>query len=198
MKFRRERKPTRADHGRLPAPARLEHYGRIVGCNFAGFTLVEVVVSVGLSVMVFAAILTGYIHATKRAEWSGYNLAAGATSVQQIEQARAAVWDTDTGNKVVGIPLLGRTTNGSLSGYFTLKGYSTNVLDIPYSGGVSNYLWVTNYVTLVKTNVVGNTNVPLQFLKVDAVWRFRAWGGTRYYTNSMATILAPDDRMLGN
>lgn len=158
----------------------------------------EVIVSVALSVMVFAAILTGYIHATKRAEWSGYNLAAGATSIQQIEQARAAVWDTDTGNNVIGIPLLGRVTNGSISGYFTLTGYNTNILDIPYAGGVSNALWVTNYVTLVRTNVMGQTNVPLQFMKVASVWRFRAWERDRYYTNTMATILSLDDRMLGN
>lgn len=189
---------TMTNQTRLASPKLSSLSYKPVNRTASAFTLVEVVVSVGLSVMVFTAILTGYIHATKRAEWSGYNLAAGATSVQQIEQARAAVWDTDTGNKVVGVPLLGRTTNGSLSGNFTLKGYSTNILDIPYSSGASNYLWVTNYVTLVRTNVLGNTNVPLQFLKVDAVWRFRAWGGTKYYTNTMATILAPDDRMLGN
>ena len=78
-----------------------------------GFTLAEVVISVALAGIIFSGILTGYVQAAKRAEWAGYNLAAGATAVQQIEQARAAVWDSDTGNNIYKIQLLGRATNGA-------------------------------------------------------------------------------------
>ena len=161
-----------------------------------GFTLAEVVISVALAGIIFSGILEGYVHAGRRAEWSGYNLAAGAIAMQQIEQARAAVWDTDIGNNVTKIALLNKVVRGS-----TTTGYNTNIMDIPYSGGASNYLWVTNYVTIAMTNVVGNTNVPLQFIKVDAVWRFQGWRGAnngKLYTNTVATMISPDDRMLGN
>lgn len=163
------------------------------GMNSKGFTLAEVVISVAVSAMVFSGILSGYVQAAKRAEWSGYNLSAGATAVQQIEQARSAVWETDGANNILSIPLFNRATNGT-----TITGYHTNIMDIPYSGGASNYLIVTNYVTLKRVGVTGNTNLTIMHVKVDAVWRFRGWGGNKFYTNAVATLIAPDDRMLGN
>lgn len=158
----------------------------------SGFTLAEILISVAISGIMFSGILSGYVQAGKRAEWSGYNLAAGATAVQQIEQARAAIWETDGANNILNIALLARATNGT-----TITGHHTNVMDIPYKGGVNDYLVVTNYVTL-KPVTVTNTTLSMMHVRVDAVWRFRAWGGNKFYTNTVATLIAPDDRTLGN
>lgn len=159
----------------------------------AGFTLAEVVISVGISGIIFSGILNGYVQAAKRAEWSGYNLAAGATAVQQIEQARSAIWETDGANNILNIALLNRTTNGT-----TISGHHTNVMDIPYSSGVNNLMIVTNFVTLRPVAVTGNAGLFMMHVRVDAVWRFRAWGGNKFYTNTVATLISPDDRTLGN
>ena len=60
---------------------------------YKGFTIIEVVISIALMSVVFSGIILGYIHTAQRAQWSGCSLAAQALSIQQLEQARAAVWD---------------------------------------------------------------------------------------------------------
>jgi len=51
-----------------------------------GFTLVEVVVCIAITALMFMGIITAYIHGTYKAEWSGYSLAAQAMAIQQLEQ----------------------------------------------------------------------------------------------------------------
>jgi Tfp pilus assembly protein PilV len=58
-----------------------------------GFSLVEVVISVCIITLVFAGIIQGNVQSAKRAEWSGYSLAASALANQQLEQCRSALWD---------------------------------------------------------------------------------------------------------
>src|SRR5256885_4335583 len=57
------------------------------------FTLVEVLVAIAIIALVFTSILTSYVSATDRTEWSGYSLAAQSLAVQGMEQVRSAQWN---------------------------------------------------------------------------------------------------------
>jgi type II secretory pathway pseudopilin PulG len=154
-----------------------------------GFSLAEVVISVGIITLVFAGIIQGNVQSTKRAEWSGYALAAQNLANQQIEQARSALWDTSVGtNQLFSLNLLG--TNIS-AGVF--RGYSTNVLDLPISG--TNAVMVTNFVWIRPITLA--TNVSVYMVQVDTVWPFHRFKGLCYFTNSAATYVAQDDRSPG-
>jgi hypothetical protein len=180
-----------------PVATRAEHGSE------AGMTLAEVVISIALSVILFMAIVNGYVLAGLREEWSGYSLAAQTLSYQMLEQSRSAVWDpTWTGftnvNGRVDINGLSNAVNAvswSLSGNtFTVA--LTNLLDVPWKG--TNYVIATNYVTVTTVNETGVTANPvtLQMIRVDTVWPFLGWGNRmrRYYTNTSVTYVAPDNR----
>lgn len=150
------------------------------------FTLLEVVVSVMITGIVFAAILSGYIQSARKAEWSAYSLAAEGLNIQQLEQIRAANWDTQ------GLILVDETTNLNLkswtyaSGKWT--GYTWTNLDTPFNSTNNTMVMATNYVTLT---VVGVTTIPpvtVKCIKSDTVWKFMG----KLYTNSIATYRAPD------
>lgn len=156
----------------------------------AAFTLAEVVISIAIAAFVFGGIITAYIQTTRRAEWSGYSLAAQALAIQQLEQARSGVWDSSLGkNEVTNLVLLNR--NVAANG--TVTGYSWTNLDIPVSGG--NFTRATNYVTITMLpNVAGVPGVSLQMVQVDTVWPFQIGKTNRFYTNTISTYLAPDNR----
>jgi type II secretory pathway pseudopilin PulG len=159
-----------------------------------GFTLAEVVTSIAVMGLAFAGILTGYIQSTRRAEWSGYSLAAQALAVQQIEQARSAVWDYSAGtprNELTNLNLINRQYN---SGTKTATGYSWATLDVPYSG--TNVVRATNFVTvrMFYSDNIANPPVQLQMMQVDTVWPFEAGSARKYFTNTVATYFAPDNR----
>src|ERR1039458_7246431 len=98
--------------------------------NGAAFTLAEVVIAIAIMGMVFSGTIYGYVQATKRAQWSGYSLAAQALAIQQIEQVRSAQWDVyksidDSTNLVLNSWSYNASTR-------VLTGYSWTNLDIPY------------------------------------------------------------------
>ena len=160
----------------------------------AGFTLAEVVIAVAVTGLVFAGILTGYVLSARNAEWTGYSLAAQALAMKQIEQGRAAVWDysTATGrNELTNLNLLNPQYNSATK---TATGYSWATLDLPYNG--TNVVIATNYVTvqMFYFNNVSNPPVQLQYMQVDTVWPFVTGTTLKYFTNSIATNFAPDNR----
>jgi type II secretory pathway pseudopilin PulG len=153
----------------------------------AAFTLLEVVVSIMLTGVVFAAVLTGYVQSARRAEWSGYSLAAEGLNIQQLEQIRAASWDTD------GAIYKDDTTNMNhlkawtyASGKYT--GYSWTNLDTPFNTTNNNAILATNYVTISVVTVATNPTVTVKFIRTDTVWTFMG----KKFTNSIATYRAPD------
>lgn len=151
----------------------------------AGFTLAEVVISVAILSMVFSGILLGYVQAAKRAEWSGYSLASQAYGIQQLEQARAAVWDISSGtgvNQITNLNLLDWTYSAN-----AYRGYSWTNIDIPYSG--SNYMRATNFVVVV-TNITLSVTPPvwIQSVEVATVWNFKG----KLFTNKLVNYYAPD------
>jgi len=172
--------------------------------RLAGFSLAEVVIAMGIMTLVFAGIIRGNIQAAKRAEWSGYSLAATALSNQQLEQCRSALWDNGV---YPAVNQLGTLTNlinwqtnappANGSPYIVGRGYTWADLDVPISG--TNWVRATNYVTVRMINLNNATNPPVkvQMVQVDTVWPFKHFGGLKYFTNSAATYVAPDDRSPG-
>ena len=158
----------------------------------AGYTLIEVVVAAGIIAMVYGMILSCYVQSGLRAQWAGYSLAAQDLANEQIEQARSAVWDPATGkNELLQMNL--RSTNYNSTNQ-TFTGFTTNILDIPYAS--TNYTIATNYVSIQLINLNNQTNPQVQvyMIRVDTVWPFFYRIKNLYYTNTAATLLAPDNR----
>lgn len=151
-----------------------------------GFTLAEVVVSIGITGVIFGGILTGYIQSGKKAEWSGYSLAAQAYGIQQLEQARAAVWDISSAtnvNQITNLNLINWTFSGNM-----WRGYSWTNIDIPYNTTNGTFIRATNFVSV--TNVVISTTplISVHAVRVDTVWRYQ----NKNVTNTLVNYYAPD------
>jgi type II secretory pathway pseudopilin PulG len=141
--------------------------------SIAAFTLAEVVVCLAIVALLFGGIITGYMQGAYRAEWAGYNLAAQALAMQQIEQAKTAVWDKDRNE------------------FTNLVAMSWATLDLPTSG--TNKVYATNYVTVwTNVSVSISPDVIVQMVKVDTVWPYIRNGRVLYYTNTVADYFAPD------
>lgn len=154
----------------------------------SAFTLLEVVVSILLTGVVFAGILTGYITSARRAEWNGYSLAAEGLNMQQMEQIRAARWDTQTvtsmSDQSTNLNLIGWSQSGGI-----WKGYTYTNLDTPFNTtNMSTIVMATNYVTMFTLTLATNPPTSIKMIKADTVWKFRG----KYFTNSIATYRAPD------
>lgn len=141
-----------------------------------GFTLAEVVMSVGIVALVFGGILAGYIQSARRAEWTGYSLAAQALALQQLEQARAAKWD------VLATPAVDEITN--------LPAMTWAELDLPISG--NNAVRATNYITVSTIPISANPPASVHMVSVSTVWPFTKGQKTQWFTNTVANYFAPD------
>ena len=168
----------------------------------AAFSFFEVMIAFLVVALMFGVIINGYTSAAKRMQWTGFSLAAQALSIQTIEQARSATWDpAQTGKaiEVTNLTLLGKTftPNPTALVLWTYSGYTINILDVPWKG--TNYLMATNWVTVQMFRLPPpNTNIVMQLVRVDTVWPFNAWANfkLRYYTNTVCSLLAPDNRAL--
>ena len=128
--------------------------------------------AIAITAVLFGGIITGYIQASRRAEWSGYSLAAQALATQQLEQARSAKWDVSS------IPAVDELTN--------IPPVTSAVLDLPVMG--TNIVRATNYTTV---SLVAISTVPLitiHLVEVNTVWPF----GGKLFTNTAADYFAPD------
>ena len=155
-------------------------------------TLGEVLIATAIVALVFGGIIVSYIQSGMRVQWSGYTLAAQSLANEVLEQARSASWDptqTPPVNNLTNMNLLSPSYNAAT---LTYSGYSTAILDVPYAS--TNYILATNYVTLQRINVNGSANVQLQFLRVDTVWPFSLRQTNLYFTNTVCTMIAPDNR----
>jgi len=164
--------------------------------QYSAFTLAEVVIAIAIVAIVYGGMFMAYTQSTRRAQWTGYSLAAQALAVQQIEQARAAVWDpSKPENDFTNLNLNSSSLTGGSTNYI-FTGYTWTNLDLPTSGG--NFVTATNYVTIRMLNYTNITGVQLQMVRVDTVWPF-TWGSgagttTKLYTNTICTYEAPDNR----
>jgi len=140
----------------------------------AGFTLVEVVVSVAILALVIHGVLLGYAASAQRAEWNAHSLAAQALASQCAEQARSAKWDTQAWPQGVGA---GQPDELGVTNYM-----QTDTLDIAASGPP---LIVTNFVSITAVSL----NPPVRQIRSECVWRFMDRGR---FTNTVTLLRASD------
>jgi type II secretory pathway pseudopilin PulG len=140
--------------------------------SIAAFTLAEIVVCIAIVAMLFGGIITTYMQGAYRAEWAGYNLAAQALAMQQIEQAKSAVWDSDHNE------------------FTNLVRQSAAILDLPING--TNRIYATNYVTVTTNQISSGPDLFVQMVKVDTVWPYVRKDRILYFTNTVADYYAPD------
>ena len=160
-------------------------------------SLWEVTFAFVIVAFMFGIIINGYVMAAKRDQWTGYSLAAQSLGVQTIEQLRSGVWDPGQPGKQIdatNMNLLSKTFTPSGAGWTNFTGYTTNILDVPWKG--TNYVIATNWVNVRLVKLAYNPNIVVQAVKVDTVWPFNQWKNftVNYYTNTICTILAPDNR----
>lgn len=152
----------------------------------AAFTLPEIMTSLVVIGLVFAGVINGYVQSARRTEWSGYALAAEGLNVQQLEQIRAAKWDTQiatSGDETTNLNLLNWTySNGKYTGY------SYTNLDTPFNSTNRTAVMATNFVTLTLITISTNPAISVKLIQADTVWTFRK----KNYTNSIATYRSPD------
>ncbi len=139
------------------------------------FSLVEVLVSLSITGLILAGVITAYIQSLKRAEWSGYSLAAQALAIQQLEQTRAARWDTQS------TPVIDELVSSNFPSPTVI------MLDLPVSG--TNILYATNYISISTVPVSVAPPVSVKYIEIRTVWPFT---NGKIYTNTVATYRAPD------
>ena len=161
---------------KLPRPKRRDKFE-------LAFTLFEVVFCILIAGLIFGGIITAYVQSSRYAEWSGYSLAATALSVQQLEQAKSAKWDTQVTPNVDEITNLNLQARSYVNG--AIQGYTNEILDMPISG---NGVLATNYVTIKAISISTNPPASIKLVMVQSVYPFRG----DYYTNTIATYMGPD------
>lgn len=136
----------------------------------AGFSLQEVVMSMGLTAVIVAGAARAHVAAAARAEWSSCSFAAQNSAMQRAEQVRAARWDN------LANPPVDQVTSAN---------YLPQViaLEVPSIG--ANLVYATNFTTIS----VLSLDPPVRAVRTDCVWRSPA-GGT--FTNSHLVYRTPD------
>ncbi|MFM2081551.1 MAG: hypothetical protein RL380_242 [Verrucomicrobiota bacterium] len=137
-----------------------------------GYALTEVLVCVFIMMVVYGGAVLAYVQTCKRAEWSGLSLSAQGLGVRQLEQARAAKWDTQAATAV------DLVTN--------VAGQASLALDLPIQG--TNVYYATNYTTVGTLTLKTNTGMAVHFVRVDTVWMT----GNKVFTNTIATYRGPN------
>ncbi len=144
----------------------------------AGFSLMEAVVSLMVMGVMFGTVLLAYTQSSTRAQWSGMSLAAQAMAMRQLEQFRAAKWDTQS------IPQVDETTN--------IPSPVISILDLPIAG--TNAIWATNTSTVTTLQISTTPIAYVKMITVTTVWPFNSGSSTTntLFTNTVVAYRAPD------
>ena len=138
----------------------------------AGFTLVEVVISLAILSVVMAAMIYGYSDINRNAEWNDLSLVGQAFASDYAEQARGAQWNSSSKWSGVGNALACPTNYVRLDTNFSASG---------------NIQVITTSVSI--TDMTTN-NINLRQIRADSSWVFPLTG--QKFTNTVVTQRAPD------
>jgi type II secretory pathway pseudopilin PulG len=136
-----------------------------------GFTLAEVVVSIGIAAFTIGGVIACYLLAAARGEWSSASAAAHRLAMQKMEQWRGARWDLTVTNELL--------TNAV--GELVIE--EAAVLDTPQTG--------TNVLPAIARTTISPLagDRPCVMVRVDCVWSLPTRGP---FTNTLITYRAPD------
>jgi Tfp pilus assembly protein PilE len=135
-----------------------------------GFTLEEMVISMGITLGCLAGIVSGYRLTMYRADWAAHSSAVQAMVMQRMEQVRAARWE----------PMAFPAVDDLVPANFPPL---TKTLDMPLVG--TNVPQVT--VTTTISNLVANP--PMKWVQIECVW---SCGERGPFVNRVTTLVAPD------
>jgi prepilin-type N-terminal cleavage/methylation domain-containing protein len=134
------------------------------------FTLIEIAVALAVAALVMGGMFKGYNMASRRAQFSSFQLAANAMAIQQMESIVAATW-----------VISGTSVTNIFSP--SLTNIQVNALCVPSSG--TNLVYGTNYATVTQLS----TYPPYVQVQVSCVWNFMGMG---LFTNTVAVLRSPD------
>ena len=138
--------------------------------HLRGITLSEVVLSIAVSALSVAAVVSSSVLSARSADWISHSTAADAAASARMEQTRAAKWDT------AATPLIDELLNANFPEQVV-------PLYVPVVGGA--ILHGTNRVTIIPVSDAP----PLKMVQVDCVWSLPERGP---FTNSVVMYRSPD------
>jgi prepilin-type N-terminal cleavage/methylation domain-containing protein len=128
------------------------------------FTLMEIMITVGVSSLVIGATLYGFVVSARNLEWSACSLQAQANVIERMEQTYSVAYKPQPPNP------------------------DDELLAANFPSATSRNLQGTNY-TYISDNInQGVTNQFMKMVRVDCIWLFR----DTLYTNSVSMLRAPD------
>ena len=133
-------------------------------------TLVEVLVSLVITVLMVGGIINGYIYCTTSTVKAELAQAANAQAMQRLEEARSATWNT---------------SSTLAQDQLVATNFPDEVVTLEMPGTNS----VGTSATIQTTIAQISSSPPVRTIHVDCVWQF---GGTAWVTNSIETIRAAD------
>jgi type II secretory pathway pseudopilin PulG len=151
--------------------------GREMYAALAAFTLIELMITLGIFILVTSGIVYGYVQSNRIAEWNAMSLEAQAYAAQGVEQARSATWSISTTGIGIG-------TGDELTA--PTNYFQTNTMQVPISGQT---FIVTNWITISNLNPA-SVAYPLRQIRADCYWMFPITG--KWFTNTVVTERAPD------
>lgn len=136
----------------------------------SAFTLAELIIAIGISAMILGSLVTGYVAAARRAEWTAMSESAQRLVLNRVEQIRSARWDL-----TAGVPI----------DDLVASNFPAQIEEIYTPMGGSNITYCTN---LVSISVV-RAKPPVKLVRVECHWRFI---NDRLFTNSLMLYRACD------
>ena len=133
-------------------------------------TLVEVLISLVITVLMVGGIINGYIYCTTSTVKAELAQAANAQAMQRLEEARSATWNT---------------SSSLAQDQLVAANFPNEVVTLEMPG--TNTVGVS--ATIQTTIAQISFSPPVRTIHVDCVWQFR---GAEWVTNSIETIRAAD------
>ena len=136
----------------------------------AGLTLVEVVISLMISVLAVSGIVCGYLFSINSAQKSSLSLSAQAQAMERLEQTRGAKWDL---------------SSWPVADEVVATNFPDQVVILDHAGNGAGIIYGTNLTQITLLSTVP----PLKKVRVDCIWTYK---GDHLQTNTIETCRAPD------